>query len=132
MVAGASTANVRAAACAAGYGQPGAAARPGNSAAAPSWSPRTADAASQAAGSSSDQPAARSSRTGGQPRHHAAAYPASATRVSGHVASIATSSSSHPAALTALRSSHRPAASFSHDHRVIATAPGRGRRRAVP
>ena len=69
-----------------------------------------------------DQAAARRSRAGGQPRHHAATYPATVTSVSGHAAITIANASSHPAALTALRTSHRHAVSLSHDQTVIAAA----------
>ena len=72
----------------------------------------------------SAQPAVRRSRAAGQPRSHAAAYPSAATNVTGHAAMARAASSSQPPTLIILPSSHRHTASFSHDHTLIAQAPG--------
>ena len=77
---------------------------------------------SQTAVTGRAQPAVRYNRTAGQPRRHAAVYPSTATSVTGHAASSATTSSSHLAIRTAMRSSHRNTLSFSHDHALIAAA----------
>ena len=68
--------------------------------------------------------AARRSRTGGQPRSHAATYPAAAASVTGHATTAAAASSSQPVSLTSLRSSHRHTVSLSHDQTLILPAPG--------
>jgi hypothetical protein len=78
---------------------------------------------SQAAVTGSDQAAARYSRTGGQPRSHAAVYPAAVTAVTGQAAMAATASSSHQDSRKALRISHKAAVSFSHAHTVTAPPP---------
>ena len=80
--------------------------------------------ASQIPAGSSAQAAVRRSRAGGQPRSHAAPYPIAATSVTGHAATARAASSSHPPALIILRSSHRHTVSFSHDHTLMAAAPG--------
>ena len=72
----------------------------------------------------SEQAAARYSRAGGQPRSHAAPYPAAATTVTGQAATAATASSSHQVSLTALRISHRKKVNFSHAHTVTTPPPG--------
>ena len=80
--------------------------------------------ASQIPAGSSAQAAVRRSRAGGQPRSHAAPYPAPATSVTGHAATASATSSSHPPTLIILRSSHRHTVSFSHDHTLIAAGSG--------
>ena len=85
---------------------------------------RAARMASQIPAGSSAQAAVRRSRAGGQPRSHAAPYPAAATSVTGHAATARAASSSHPPALIILRSSHRHIVSFSHPHTLMAPAPG--------
>jgi hypothetical protein len=70
------------------------------------------------------QAAVRYSRTGGQPRSHAAAYPAAATTVNGQAAITAAASSSHPVSLMVLRSSHRKMVNFSQAHGLTGAAPG--------
>ena len=72
----------------------------------------------------SAQAAARYSRTGGQPRSHAARYPVPATTVTGQVATAATASSSHQASLKALRISHRKKVNLSQAHTVTTGPPG--------
>jgi len=79
---------------------------------------------SHAAVTSSAQVAARYSRTGGQPRSHAARYPAAVTTVTGQAATAAAASSSHPVSLRALRSSHRHTVSFRNAHTLTAPPPG--------
>ena len=68
--------------------------------------------------------AVRYSRTGGQPRSHAARYPAAATTVTGQAAITVAASSSHPVSLTVLRRSHRKMVNFSQAHGLTGTAPG--------
>ena len=84
---------------------------------------RTCTAASHATVPGSVQAAVRYSRAGGQPRSHAAAYPAAATRVTGHAASTTAASSSHPAILRVLRSSHKKMVNFSQAHGVTGAPP---------
>ena len=98
---GASAANTPARCAAASWPQPRAQVRPGSRAARNpgAW---ISTAASQAAAGSSVQAAARYSRTGGQPRSHAAMYPAAAGTVTGQAATAATASSSHHASLEGL------------------------------
>ena len=85
---------------------------------------RRAAASSHTPAPVSAKAAARRSRAGGQPRRQAVTYPAAVTKVSGQATIATTTSSNQRAILTALRSSHRPAVSFSHDQMLIAVAPG--------
>jgi hypothetical protein len=68
------------------------------------------------------QAAVRYSRTGGQPRSHAARYPAAPVTVTGQAAMAIAASSSHPVILAILRSSHRATKSFSQDQ-IVTAAP---------
>ena len=82
-----------------------------------------ASAASQTAVIGRARAAARPSRTGGQPRSHAAAHPATATSVTGHAATATAATSSHPVSLTTLRSSHRHTVSLSQAQTLIGCLP---------
>ena len=121
---GASSRNARAAPAAARWDQPCSQSLTGASATGRHACSRAAWTASQIPAGSSAQAAARRSRTGGQPRSHAAPYPATVTSVTGHAAIARAASSSQPPALMILRSSHRHTVSLSHDHTLIAAAPG--------
>ncbi len=83
---------------------------------------RTPAAASQAAVTGSAQAAARYSRTGGQPRNHAARYPYAAISVTGQMATAIAASASQPAPLAALPISQRHTVSFSQLQTLIAPA----------
>ena len=83
-----------------------------------------ASAVSQTAVIGRARAAARPSRTGGQPRSHAAANPATATSVTGHTATATAAASSHPVSLITLRSSHRHTVSLTHAQTLTAAAPG--------
>jgi hypothetical protein len=104
--------------------QPVSQARAGASATGPAARSSTVWAAVQVAAGIRVQAAARRSRTGGQPRSHAAPYPTAAVAVTGHAATAMARSRSQPVSLAILRTSQRNTAILTSDQMLTGPAPG--------